>query len=57
MIFVHNSSSRHSKYINNKYIVLGEVPTDDIDDNAGDSEKTLILVLLNQKQVLFNLAL
>ena len=37
---VHNSSIRQSEYHKNYFLILDEGPNDDINDNAGEPEKT-----------------
>ena len=52
MIFgIDNSSSKHSKNVCNNFLVLSEGSTDGIDDKVAEpKKKSLVLILLNQKQ-------
>ena len=51
MIFgIDNSSSRHSKNVCNNFLLLSEGSTDGIDKVAEPKKKSLVLILLNQKQ-------
>ena len=51
MIFgVDNSSSSHADNHKNNFLILGEGPTFEINGSFGSSEKSLVLILVNQPQ-------
>ena len=47
---VDNSSSSHTDNRKNNFLVLGEGPTQGINDSTGSAEKNLVLILVKQIQ-------
>ena len=47
---VNNISSSHTVNRENNFLVVGEGPTQDINDSTGTAEKNLILTLIKQIQ-------
>ena len=45
---VDNSPSSHSDNRKNKFLVLGEGPTSDINSSFGSPEKSIVLILVKQ---------
>ena len=47
---VDNTSSFHTNNQKNTFLILGEQPTEDINDSVGAGEKKLALTLIKQRQ-------
>ena len=47
---IDNNSSSPTDNFKNIFLVLGEEPTDDINDSVGAAEKSVVFILVKQRQ-------
>ena len=50
---VENTSSRNYQNIENKFLVIGEEPTNDINDSIGETEKRLSINFTKLKGIFY----